>query len=130
LNVLTIFFTATALSGFRLFFHMPLLILVLIFAAASFLIIVKTYLLSHIGNLRSVLFALVGTVVLTELFLVVSFFPTGLYVNGATMTLITYAYLGLSRAYLSDILSKNVYGRYAIVGGALLILILSSATWT
>lgn len=75
------------------------------------------------------LFILVIVLVLVEVFVSVSFLPTGYYVNGFASAVAFYVMLGLSKHYLSETFNKKRIYSFLAVGGLCLLVVLISAQW-
>lgn len=129
LNVLTMFFLAATAFGFQVFLHLPLFLTSSAFFAVSAFVIYGTLWVSKVEHMHGWRFALAGAVLTTELFMVVSFLPTGFYTNGALLALFFYVFLGLSRARFTDQLTPVLIRRYVGIGIILLATVLGTARW-
>lgn len=129
LHILSVFFLALLGFGLSLFLQMPLWILSPIFFATLFFIIYGTLWIGKIDSSRARPYAFAGAVLTTELFVTLTFLPTGYYTNAAFLTLGVYVLLGLSRAHALHNLSNEVRRRYLIVFSLLTILIAVTSQW-
>lgn len=128
-NAVTMFFAATSLFGLRLFLSLPLWVLSAACFVVSLFLLAATFWVCKVGTNRLRPYALGGALMLTELFLAMSFLPTGFFTNAALLTIFFYLYLGISRAHVLSKLSRPVARRYASVSIFLTILILATARW-
>lgn len=129
LNVLSIFFASAAAFGTLLFLQTPLTLLACLFFPIAFFMIYGTLWVSKVEGPQALPYAFAGAAVVTELFAVIAFLPTGLYTNAAAVALIVYLFLGFTRAHFLDRLSRGVVRRYLLVGFGLLVLIAGTAKW-
>ncbi len=129
LNIITIFFTGSVGFGARLLLQTPLWILALLFFIISYFIVYGTLWVSKVDSSRAKPYAAAGAVLFTELFVALTFFPTGLYTNAAFITIFSYAFLGLTRSNSVHKLSRTVVKRYVSVAIVLILLISLSSQW-
>ncbi len=115
LHVLSVFFLATLGFGLRLFLHAPLWLLCLAFFLVLTFIMYGTLFASKVDALKARPYALATALLITELFAVISFLPTGFYTNAAFLALGVYVLLGLSRADALHKLSREVLRRYLTI---------------
>ena len=132
LNVASVFFVSVVAFGTRIFLtaYAPLWLLSALFFAVSLFVIFGTLWASKVDLAKARLYALCGALLVTEIFLTVTYLPTGFYTNAALIALTAYLFLGLTRARFVESLSKSTARRYAITGAILLLVILGSARWT
>jgi hypothetical protein len=112
LHVLSVFFLATIGFGLRLFLQAPLWLLSLAFFLVLAFIMYGTLWAGKVDSLKARPYAFATALLITELFAVLSFLPTGFYTNAAFLALGVYVLLGLSRADALHTLSKEVLRRY------------------
>jgi hypothetical protein len=124
------FFTAGA-NGAHLFLRdiVPLWIPSIIVFIASFLSTLAMFWVSKVGFETGRRYALGGAILMTELFVVLSFLPTSFVTNAAAYAVFFYVYLGLMRANVLEKLSKKVVRRYLLTASVLLVFIFVSAQW-
>lgn len=129
LNLLTIFLTASGLYSLIIFFGLSLWALIIIFAIISLLLTHQMVWVSGATFKSEWPYVLVISFAVLQVFVVVSFLPTSIYVNGLLVTLIYYVMTGISRNWLLDIKDKKVIQRYLIISSVFFILILLTAKW-
>lgn len=129
LNVVTVFVLASSAYAFRLFLQTPLPALVSCFFAAVLFVFVSTLWVSKIEKERVRAFSVCGAVILTEIFAVMAFLPTGFLTNAAVLTVFLYTFLGVSRAQVAKKLSRGVLMRYLVTASVLVAVILGTAKW-
>ncbi len=129
LNILTIFFASTVGFGLRLLLNTPLVLLGIIFFALSLFLIYSTLWVSKVEFVRAKPYAIAGSILTTELFLALSYLPSGFYSNAAIITILFYAFLGLTRGQATHKLSKTVLRRYLLISLVLLIMIVATSKW-
>jgi diacylglycerol kinase len=84
---------------------------------------------SKMEHQRALMYGLCGGLAIAEVFLVLTFFPTGIYVNAALTALAAYAFLGLSRAWFLEQTHRRLITRYVVVIVAFAALLLLTAQW-
>ncbi len=129
LNVLSVFFTGIVALGSHIFLQPPLWMLIPSFAALIFFLLYAALWVSKVDSVPARSFALVGALLLTELFSVILFLPIGYYAGAAFLAICLYVFLGLSRARFLQKLSRAVVWRYLAAGIILFVLIAGTAPW-
>jgi len=128
-NLLTIFLFSASFYNF-VFFSGPIFWVI---EAMLALIIIgllhQTFWASRILNRRNSMFIFVIALIMAEVFLIVSYLPTGFYVSGLILTLIYYFLSETTRNYLLDKTNRRNYRREMIIAGAVLIIVLLTARW-
>jgi len=129
MNVLTVFLFAATGFGLILFIQTSVFFLMgICFGLAAF-VICGTLWVSKIDHRLALLYGLTGAVLLTELFMALSYLPTGFYANAAWLTLMMYVYVGLMRAHLLEKMSFMVVRRYVLISGILAAFIAATTSW-
>jgi hypothetical protein len=129
LNLLSIFFFSSFAFATRLLIQIPLSFLALLFFLLSFFLVYGVLWVTKAESFRSHLYALFGAIILTELFVCITFFPTGFYTNAAFMTIFSYAFFGLTRTEALHKLSREVIKRYVFTSIILLLIVAVSSKW-
>jgi len=129
MNILTLFFLSVAGFGLRLFLQVPLWILGIAFFVLSLLVIYGTLWASKVEDQRARPYALVGALLITELFIAIAFLPSGLYTSAAFMALTSYVFLGLTRANALYRLTGTLLRRYVFIFILLTATIIFTAQW-
>jgi hypothetical protein len=129
LHILSIFFISTLGFGMSLFLHTPLWLLSPIFFCILLFIVYGTLWAGKIEAARARPYAFAGAVLTTEMFMALSFLPTGFYSNAAFLALGAYVFLGLSRAHALHKLSTEVLKRYSILFFVLTLIIAATSQW-
>lgn len=129
LNLLTIFLTASGLYSLIIFFGLSLWALIVIFAIISTLLTHQMVWASGTTLKSEWPYVVVISLAVLQVFVIVSFLPTSIYVGGMLVTLSYYVMTGISRNWLLDIKDKKVIKRYLVISSIFLILILLTAKW-
>jgi hypothetical protein len=132
LNVASVFFASVAAFGTRVFLAelAPLWLLAPAFFCITLFVTFGTLWASKVDARGTRTFALCGALLVTEIFLAVTYLPTGFYTNAAFIALVAYLFLGLTRARFVEKLSRPVVRRYVVTGVVLLTFILGTSQWT
>jgi hypothetical protein len=129
LNLITIYLVACGFYSLILFLGINFWLLLLIFVLISMLMAYQLAWASGITGRSGWPYIAVITLICAEVFWVVNYLPTSIYVNGLLVTLNYYLMSGLSRNWLLEIKGRKVILRYLILSGLVLALILFTAKW-
>ncbi|MFA5022486.1 MAG: hypothetical protein WC508_05415 [Patescibacteria group bacterium] len=129
LNLIIIFFLATGFFSLILFLEAPLWLLVAIFAGVSAVLTYQLIWISGVNWSVGYPYISVITIVITEIFVAVSFLPTSVYFSALLVTISYYLMTGLTRNWLLEIREKRVVQRYLLISFGCLIIILATAKW-
>jgi hypothetical protein len=124
------FFFTAGTYAVQLFLLLPVWIPALMVFWISLFAIEGVFWVSKIVPEKGRVFAFVGAVLLTEVYLAVSMLPTFFLVNSAVFTIFFYLYLGITRIHLLDKLSSSLLKRYLFVSATLLLALFLTASWT
>jgi len=127
--LLSAFFFTSGAYGAQLFLLLPVWVPALAVFWAVTGAIAGIFWVSKIDNESAGYYAFVGGLLLTELYVVLSFLPTSFMTNAAAFTCFLYLYFGITRAYILERLSRFVFRRYAAVAGLLLFFVFLTARW-
>lgn len=97
MHLVSIFGISAALYGVYIFIRPPFLALLLPFVPLMFLLAFHAFWIAKQDERRVLLLSSVGTLLLSELFVIGFFLPTSFYVNGALLTLAAYIVFALFR---------------------------------
>ncbi|PIX61941.1 hypothetical protein CO057_01320 [Candidatus Uhrbacteria bacterium CG_4_9_14_0_2_um_filter_41_50] len=123
------FLFSTATYAAQLFLQLPVWIPAIVILLSSSFLSIAVFWVSKIAFATGARFALVGAIILTELYVALAMLPTSFMSNAAGLATFFYLFLGLSRAHILDKLTVQVLKRYLLVGGALLIIIFATTRW-
>ncbi len=129
LYVLSAFFFTSGAFGSQLFLLLPVWIPMLVVFVAVLLATVSVFWVSKIGFETGRPYAIVGAIIMAELYSVLSTWPTSFVTNAATFAVLLYTFLVLSRANVLERLSKKMVVRTLAFASVLLVIILGSARW-
>lgn len=129
LNLLTVFFLSAVGFGLILLVQISLGI-VSLFALFCFVFVVYgTFWVSKAHESKIKPYTLGGSILMTELFIAISFLPTSYFTSAALMTVLFYLFIGLTRAHVLRTLSTPIIKHYLITSSVLLLAILLSSQW-
>jgi hypothetical protein len=129
INSLSVFLIASGFLSLLIFLAIPLWILVFSFSVFIILITIQLLWFSESSIKAAWPYLFVITVLMIEIFWVVSFLPTSIYVGGMILTLTYYLLSGITKNFLLGIRGAKVVKRYLTVTIISLIIILSTAKW-
>lgn len=129
LNLIIIFFTAASFFSLIVFLGISLGILLVIFYLVTFLLAYQLLWVSGTTFTANWPYAVIITIVLTEIFWAVSFLPTSVYVNGLVLAISYYLIAGLTRNWLLEIKEKKVVRRYLLISILVFIITMLTAKW-
>ena len=122
------FFTGSAYMGqmfLELPFWIPALVMFFIVLGAT----LAVFWVSKIGYETGLLFAVTGSLIMTEVYIALALLPTSFVTNAAAFAVLWYLYLGIARAHVLEDLGGGVLRRYLIIGSLLLLVIFGTARW-
>lgn len=129
MNLLTMFYLGALAFALRLFIQMPLVLLTSVFFLFAYFLIYGMLWVAKTEAGRAKGHAFFGAILLTELFVAITYLPTGFYTNAAFMTVCSYVFFGLTRTEALHKLSPAVVKRYLIIACVLLGAIAISSQW-
>lgn len=122
------FFYAAAFGGLVLL-QLNVWLVALVLMLSMGLVTYQYFWVNKFNVKKNWLFVLIIILVLTEIFIAVSYLPTGFYVNSFIIVLSYYLMLGFSKHYLSQTLNKKRSWMFILIGGLCLLAVLFSAKW-
>lgn len=129
LHLVTMFLLGSSLYGLLILVHMPLWFLAPIMFLFSTWVIRSTLFASKVDPHRASVSALAGGLLLTELFVALSFLPVGHTTNATVLATFLYGFLGVLRAESLGRLTRSVVLRYAVSVTAVLLFIFMTSAW-
>lgn len=129
LYLVSSFFFTSGAYGVQIFLQLPAWVPALAVFWVTLFSTVGVFWVSKIGSEISARFAITGSIILTELYLVLAMLPTSFMTNAAIFTTALYLFLGLSRAHVLDKLTWVVLKRYLITGSLLLLVVFATSRW-
>jgi hypothetical protein len=129
LYLISAFLFTSGSYGVQIFLQLPAWVPALAVFWATLFSTIGVFWVSKVGSTVTTRFAIAGSIMLTELYLVLAMLPTSFMTNAAIFTTALYLFLGLSRAHVLDKLTSTVLKRYLITGGLLLIVVFATSRW-
>ncbi|MFA6475358.1 MAG: hypothetical protein WCV88_04130 [Patescibacteria group bacterium] len=128
-NVVASFYTYVSLFMFSILRLTQLRYIFIATLLVTTALVGQTFWIQKIPWVKAKWFVLVITVVMTQLVVVLYYWPVSFFVTGIIMTLLLYVLLHLSRHHLTETLTKQLVWRYLLTCGLGLILLLATAQW-
>ena len=128
ITLLTAFFWYNTIFSFRFFGWWNALLVL----AVSFPLIFQSLWSVDPGEkpgANILLFSVVSSLIISELTLVVSFFPVNVLTGSLFLTCFAYILIGLSSAWLVGRLFRQTIKEYLIVGGLMFLFLLLTTSW-
>ena len=129
LNISAMFAISAAAFSATLYINWPNWLLALVILILVWLMSLQMIQINLMEYRRHWIQAVVIAILCAQVFWVVGFLPSGVYVNALIVTTVLYVVLNISRYYLIDRLARAVWMRYFIVGLSVLLLALITARW-
>ncbi|MFA6130890.1 MAG: hypothetical protein WC730_01355 [Patescibacteria group bacterium] len=129
LYLLSCFFFASSAYGAQMFLQYPIWMLSIAMFWVVILATAGVFWVSKVDSETSMLYAIVGAIMLTEGYVVIGLLPTSFLTNGAAFTVLLYLFFGLSRAHVLEKLTRPVASRYLGIAGAFMVLVFLTARW-
>lgn len=125
----TVFLAGSALLGFSVLTSVGYRASAGIFAAVIFGVHWAVFRPNTPAVRRALLFTGILTFIVCEFFLVFALLPLHFMIGGASITVLWYVGVIMSRARLSGVLTRKMAYRHVLLGAALLIVLFASARW-
>lgn len=129
LYVLSAFFFTSGAFASQLFLLLPVWMPMLVVFFAVLTATTAVFWVSKIGFETGRPYAVVGAIIMAELYGVISTFPTSFVTNAAVFALLLYVFLVLARSNVLETISSKTVVRSLGFAGILLVIILGSARW-
>jgi hypothetical protein len=124
------YFLCTAAFGLAIFTRFSWGLLLLALGICVWSLSYQFFWVNKFDTRKSVLFASTISLIVLQMFFALSYLPTGYFVNGFVLAVCYYAFLGFSKNYLQNTLTKNRIWVYLIVIIAALAATLLTAQWS
>ncbi len=124
------FIFASGTYSTQLFLQLPMWIPALIIFWMSLFAIVGVFWVSKVDSTTSILYAIIGAILMTEFYIAIGFLPTTFIVNAAVFVTLLYLYLGLVRAHVLEKLTNIVLVRYISISAIFIAIVFLTAHWT
>lgn len=118
-----------SVSHLSVSFAMPLWTLMLIVVAVSFGIVYSVLWASGIDRSKTILYTVLFGFLMSEVFLVVSFWPVDPSAKSIVLVVALYIFWGIFSHWLERIITKRVVLEYILVGLILVGVVLVTASW-
>lgn len=129
LAVCGLFFTTSATYLAQLFLEAPVWVMSALVAFITFSVFVAVFWVSKVSWEAGRLYAGVGALVLTEVYIACSWLPTGYTTNAAIFAVIVGWYLGIMRAHAFQKMHYRLLLRHSLFAVALLFLLFLTTPW-
>lgn len=129
LHVCTHLLLVSVLYGLLLLVHTPLWLLVPAYFLLAVFLCGSMLWVTKVSRDRAFPYAGSMAILLTELFVAISFLPSGHVTNAALLSVFLYAFFGLCRAQFVGSLTRPIMLRYLALCVALLLILILSSSW-
>lgn len=129
LYVLSAFFLTSGAFGAQLFLLLPTWIPAIVMSFAVLFATTAVFWVSKIGFETGRPYAIVGAIVMAELYVALSMLPTSFVTNAALFSVALYAFFVFARANVLERMTKMMVTRSLVFISALFIVILCTARW-
>lgn len=130
LNLIAFWFWFTALFGFIILVDVPIWLLSFLALAITAAFYYSACWAYKLQLDKIYPYILIISLVMSEVFVSLSFLPTSFYVNGMVAAGLYYMIAGLSRSHILGNLEKKVFLKYTLFGLIIITLVLFTAHWT
>lgn len=129
LAVAGLFFTTSATYLAQIFLEAPVWATAPLMAIMTFAVFVAVFWVSKISWEAGRMYAGVGALLLTEIYIACSWLPTGYTTNAAVFAVCVAWYLGIMRAHAFQKVHKQLLLRHSLFAGAMLLLLFFTTPW-
>ncbi|HPN67362.1 MAG TPA: hypothetical protein PLZ62_01770 [bacterium] len=110
-------------------FALPLWLLMLLVVGFGFMIFYSILWASGLDRSSTILYTVLFSLIMSEIFLIVSFWPVDPSAKSIVLVVAMYIFWGLLSHWLERVLTKRVVIEYILVGVFLMSIVLVTATW-
>lgn len=128
-SLITGFFVYTSFFGLIIFLNFPLWVLLILSFLVTLVLIYQIIWINKVAVGAKMIYLFILSLILTEVFWVVHFWPTSYLVSGLILSLIFYLIVNLARIYLKASLTREMVKRYLLIALIVLLLTLATAQW-
>lgn len=128
-NFLTFFFASSVIYGLQSFLNISIWPLAVVMAVVAALIVYQMVLVNKIEVKSTLVYILIGSLVLVELAWSISFLPLNFNAAGLILAICYYMLMGMVKHHLLDNLEKRTVKLYLSFGFGSVLLILLTARW-
>ncbi len=128
-HLLSFYFLSASVFGFQSFLNTSIWQLIMFVILFLFFIILNIFWAYKINLISSIIFVLVGCVVLTEVIWSLSFLPISYYAQGLIASIIFYIIIGITKYNLLGKINRKIIKFYLTLGLFCIGLILFTSRW-
>jgi len=129
MNLFLFYEISAALFGFIVFLRFEVWAASLIIIAIAFFITHQNLWIVSPDFTKNWLYIIIVPFVAGELFWVMNFLPSSIYVNAFILAVMYYIVMGLAKNQVLRIINRRIFFRYAYIGGISLVVVLATAKW-
>lgn len=128
-SLITVFFLFSVGFGGVVLLQMNVWLISVVSFVVLGLVVYQYFWINKLNVEKNWYFILIISLILAQVFIAVSYLPTGYYVNGFVLAVAFYLMIGFSKGYLMESLTRQKIWTYLLVGGLSLLAVLISARW-
>lgn len=129
LAVAGLFFTTSATYLAQIFLEAPLWAMASLIALITFIVFVAVFWVSKMSWEAGRMYAGVGALIITEIYIACAWLPTGYTTNAAIVAVCVAWYLGIMRAHAFQRVNKKLLFRHSIFAGAMILFLFLTTPW-
>lgn len=130
LNIFIMFSFSTALYGFIRFLGFEVWVASLAVLSITILTTLQNIWMIHYHFIeKGLVYIYVIPLIILEIFWIMNFLPSSIYVNGFIIAVIYYICIGLAKNQLLGIADKNIFIRYLAIGCIAIAIVFMTAKW-
>ncbi len=129
INLITFFVTGLSAYASAILVGLPFWLLLLVVVLVTWLIGVQALWSAALMQIRSLMYVLILSMIVAEVFWVVAYLPTDFYVSGFLLTMSFYVVWGLLKSNLYGIVTPRLIRRYLIVAAVSVALVVLTTVW-
>jgi len=130
LNLVTVFFIGSSFHSFILFLGFSSSLLTLFIFIAIFFLVMQMIWINNLSARHNLFLIGILALLISELFWVTKFLPSGYLANGIILAIGYYFLTGIVRHWILKSLDRQVVKRYLWISGLSLLVIVITARWT
>ncbi len=129
INLITFFVTSLSMYASAILVGLPFWLLLLLMVGVTWLIGVQSLWSAALLQVRSLMYLLILSMIVAEVFWVVAYLPTDFYVSGFLLTMSFYVVWGLLKSNLYGIVTQRLIRRYLIIASITVLLVSLTTVW-
>ncbi len=128
-SFLVVFFVSASIFGLHLFLNVSLWLSIFIYTVIILMLVYSVFITNQIKIRQNIYFIFLITLIMAEIFYVISFLPFSYKILGLTVAICYYISIGILKFHLKNSLTQKAVKLYLTAGIASILVLFLSAQW-